>query len=276
MKEVAECKRFETAFDKAKAARKDTKLFSAKRKAAKKKEAEAKRALKTCIKSNTGKGGLRFTKGLARAAADAKVKFPLRRDFHKHAGLFKADNLTRDAFKVKTDDEVMPAARKFAKKNDLDEAAQHAAAVYILQDALKGTQAGFITAQVTLAVLDALVGVVSLGSYAAAAPFIHAGVGAGQTVSVAAIKADMNKHEEMYKNALAKRKSKRDAAAALKAQKEQEKAAGELAASAAERKQTALTAMASVKPWYTEPLVIGAAVLLGASVVGFVATKDRS
>lgn len=276
MKRVAECKRFEATYDKAKEARKAKKFFSKERKAAGKKENEARRALKTCIKANTGKGGIRYAKGLARAAADAKVKFALKPDFHKHAGLFKTDNVVRAAFKVKTDDEVMPAARKFAKKNDLEEAAQHAAAVYILKDVLTGTQAGFITAQVVLVVLDALIGVVTLGGYEAAAPAIHAGVAAGQTVSVAAIKADMNKHEEMYKNAIAKTKAKREAAAALKAQQEQEKAAAELAASASSRREVALKSVVAEKPWYTRTEVAAAGILLGAAAVGFAVSRSRS
>lgn len=273
MKEVAACSRFQGAYDKSKEARKATKFFSKERKAAKKKESEAKRALKTCVKTNTGKGGIRYAKGLARAASDAKVKFGLKQDFHKHAGLFKTDNIVRDAFKVKTDDEVMPAARKFAKKNDLDEAAQHAAAVYVLKDALVGTQAGFITAQVALAVLDVLAGIVTLGGYEAAAPFVHAGVGAGQTVSVAAIKADMNKHEQMYQNALAKRKTKIDAAAALKAQQEQEKAAAELKTAAEGRLTTAKQASDAEKPWYTRTEVVGAGILLGAAGLAFALSR---
>jgi hypothetical protein len=94
-------------------------------------------------------------------------------------------------------------------------------------------------------------------------------------VSVAAIKADMNKHEEMYKNALAKRKSKRDAAAALKAQKEQEKAAAELSASASERKTVALQAVGAEKPWYARTEVAAAGILLGASGLAYLLSRPR-
>ena len=95
-------------------------------------------------------------------------------------------------------------------------------------------------------------------------------------LSVTAIKADMAKHQEMYKNALAKRQSKIDAEAALKAQKEQEKASADLAAAAGARKDSALASIGSEKPWYTQPAVIGVGVLLAASLVGFAATRGKS
>ena len=276
MKHVGACKRLEAEYEKSKAARDKVKILTPARAAAEKKVKAARRALQTCIKTNSGNGGILYSKGLARAAADAGVKFGLEPDFQKGKGLFKGGDIARKHFKVKKNDEIMPLAKKFAKKHGLEEAAQHASAVYVLKDALLGTQVGFITAQVGLAVVDAVASVVTVGGYAAAAPFVHMGVGAAQTISVTAIKADMTKHEEMYKNALAKRKSKVDIAAALKEQKEQEAAAKELAAAAGARKSTALSAAASVKPWYTEPAVIGVGVLLSAAVVGFIAKKGSS
>jgi hypothetical protein len=276
VKQIGACKRLDDVYEKAKAARDKVKILTPARAAAEKKVKEARRALQTCIKTNSGNGGILYSKGLARAAADAGVKFGLAPDFQKGKGLFKGGDIARKHFKVKKNEEIMPLAKKFAKKHALEEAAQHASAVYVLKDALLGTQVGFISAQVGLAVLDAVASVVTVGGYAAAAPFIHMGVGAAQTVSVVAIKADMTKQEEMYKNALAKRQSKIDAAAAMKAQKQQEAAAKELAAAAGTRQSTALDTAASVKPWYTEPAVIGAAVLLSAAVVGFIAKKGSS
>jgi hypothetical protein len=276
VKEIGACKRLDDEYEKAKAARDKVKILTPARAAAEKKVKEARRALHTCIKTNSGNGGILYSKGLAQAAADAGVKFGLQPDFQKGKGLFKGGDIARKHFKVKKNEEIMPLAKKFAKQNDLDEAAQHASAVYALKDALLGTQVGFITAQVGLAVVDAVASVVTVGGYAAAAPFIHAGVGAAQAVSVTAIKADMNKHQEMYQNALAKRKSKIDGEAALKDLKAQEKAAADLAAAARARKDSALASAGSEQPWYTQPAVIGVGVLLAASVVGFAATRGKS
>ena len=276
MKQIGACKRLDDEFEKAKKLVGKTPIFTPARAANEKKLTAARRALHTCIKTNSGNGGILYSKGLAQAAADAGVKFGLQPDFQKGKGVFAGGDIARKHFKVKKNEEIMPLAKKFAKKHALEEAAQHASAVYALKDALLGTQVGFITAQVGLIVVDAVASVVTVGGYAAAAPFIHAGVGAAQSISVTAIRADMNKHQEMYKNALAKRQSKIDAEAALKAQKEQEKASADLAAAAGARKDSALASVGSEKPWYTQPAVIGVGVLLAASLVGFAATRGKS
>ena len=268
-KPIAACRKFQTAFDKAKAARKDEKWLSKGRAAAKKVESSAKRDLKSCEKSNGEKGGIVYTKGLARAAKDANVKFGLKPDFHKGKGLFKADDEIRKAYKISNNKEIMPASKKFAKKHDLDEAAQHASAIYVLKSVLTGTQAGFITAQVALAVLDVVAGIVTLGGYAAAAPAIHIGVGAGQTVSVAAIKADMQKHETLYAQALEKRAAKVEA-------KEMQKQSKELA-SLQKQADSAAGVPAEVTPWYmSNGAKIGAAVGVALLLFGGVAAARRN
>ena len=187
MKKIGACKRLDDEFEKAKKLVGKTPIFTPARAANEKKLTAARRALHTCIKTNSGNGGILYSKGLAQAAADAGVKFGLQPDFQKGKGLFKGGDIARKHFKVKKNEEIMPLAKKFAKKHALEEAAQHASAVYALKDALLGTQVGFITAQVGLIVVDAVASVVTVGGYAAAAPFIHAGVGAAQSISVTAI-----------------------------------------------------------------------------------------
>jgi hypothetical protein len=271
-KPIAACRTFQTAFDKAKAARKNEKVFSKGRATAKKKESSAKRDLKGCEKANGEKGGVVYTKGLARAAKDANVKFGLKPDFHKGKGLFKADDEIRKAYRIKSNKEIMPASKKFAKKHGLDEAAQHASAVYVLKSVLAGTQAGFITAQVALAVLDVVAGIVTLGGYAAAAPAAHIGVAAGQTVSIAAIKSDMQRHETLYTQALEKRAAKVEA-------REMQKQSKELAAlqKQADTAAGVPTQAAQETPWYmSNGAKIGAAVGTALLLFGGIAAARRN
>jgi hypothetical protein len=221
------------------------------------------------LSSPGNKSGIAYAKGLARAAHDAGVKFGLSKDFHKHAGLFRTDNMVRDCFHVKRNVDILPAAKKFAQAHDLDEATQHATAIYVLEDTQKAAKIGFVAAQVALAALDVIASVGTLGGYAVAAPAVHVGVGSGQAVTTKAIQADLNRHKTLYADSLTTLKRKAQAKQAQKDAKNADKMVADAQAAAQARIDTAHAASAAEKPWYVRPPVIGAGILLIASVVGY-------
>lgn len=269
-----------SAVEAAKAAKKKTKFLSKERKAAAKKLNEAQKNLTSCKKKYTAAGGMLYVRGLAQAAQDTGQKFPLKPDFKKKAKPFQADNDARKALGVGKNSELYPAALKYAKRLGLDKATQHAATVYALQDALKGATAGFITAQVGAAIVDVVGSYVTLGGYAAAAPAVHAAIGAGQTVTTAALKADIAKNQQAYQQEIAAVQAKKDLA-------EQKKAAAKDAAKLKEledlqKKATALekpeeATEAPVKPWYTSTgVLIGGGLVLGLAVYAATRKPERT
>lgn len=270
------CLKLQAELDKAKGVRNAQRLFSAERKAAGQKVDALQERYKACKKANTQRAGLLYGKGLARALHDAGVDFPLKPGFEKEAGLGKADNALRKALRVDRNKDLVAAGKKVAKKHDLDEAAQHAATLYALQDATKAAQAGFISAQVAAAVLDVVASIFTWGGYAAAAPFVHGAIGAGQKVSMDALKKDVTLNEAKYQNALKKRQTKIDHAAALaeaKAVTEETKATEAAAAARLQvaRQQQAQQAAAPL----VSPYALGGAVLLVAVAAGYTWSRNR-
>ena len=266
------CEKIQADFDVARGRRSAERIFSSARRAEGKKVRALRKRYKDCKKTNSQRAGLLFAKGLARAAADSRVKFALKPGFEKGAGLFKTDNVVREALKVKNDRDILAAGQKFAKKHDLVEAAQMAGAVEALKTAMKGAKAGFITAQVGLAVMDVVATIVTIGGYAAAAPVAHSAVAAGQQVTISMMEKDIASAEQRYLGAIQKRKGRADLKAAKEELKQQEAATAEMEKSAKAR-------VASIPqesgPWYARKEVIAAGVILTAATLGFAWSRRK-
>lgn len=237
-------------------------VLSPEREQARQALAAAQKKLARCRAENRPAQGVLAARGLAQAAKAAGVKFPLKPGFEKGVLPLKTDKTIKKALKVDTMTAVVDATRNFAEKHDLTDVMQHAVAIEALNDMKKGTTAGFISAQVALAVVDVVAGIFSWGTYAAVAPFVHAAVGAGQKVSTDAINADIELNQGKLKAALqlrAGRIAAKEALAAARAEKE----ALELQAQAT---PTALEAPAIPARWYENPkfLAAGGLVLLSA------------
>lgn len=193
------------AIDRAKDKKSDAKWFSKERKAAKKDVQKAKDRLKACKKDNSSDRAIIMARGMARAAADAKVKFPLKKEWHKDVGIGKKDNEIEKKLKLKNVEDAVEYINKFAAKNDLKQAAGNAVALEALYDLRRNVSGGFISAQIALGIMDIVATVLSLGTYAAVAPAVHTAVGAGQKVSLSVIQKDIDAAEAKYNNALAMR-----------------------------------------------------------------------
>lgn len=183
------------AVERAKDKKSDTRFLSKERKAAKKDIDKAKDRLKACKKDNSSDRAIIMARGMARAAADAGVKFPLKRDWHKGVGLGKKDNEIESKLKVKNVEDAVEYINKFAGKNDLKQAAGNAVALEALYDLKRNVSGGFISAQIALGIMDIVATVLSLGTYAAVAPAVHTAVGAGQKVSLSVIQKDIDAAE---------------------------------------------------------------------------------
>ena len=244
------------------------KVFSPGRKAAEKKHREALKKFEACKKEYGTAGAVLYARALARAAGDAGVQFGLKSGFQKQAGLRSAD-MVKKHFKVDKVRDSIPKAKALAKKEGLEEATKYAMIVESMNDAKKGAKAGFITAQIGAAIVDVVGGVVTLGSYAAAAPFVHAAIGAGQKLTIGLIDKDIAHNEGLYAaaiNKLAKKKKK-----TVEAAPEAETPAAAAAAG------TAVTADAGA-PWYKSTAVMaGAGLLVTLGVIAAVrASKAKS
>ena len=253
-----------------------TKILTKARKEADQQVKAAQKALTECKKQFTKAGGMHYAKALARAAQDTKQPFPLAPDFAKTAKAFQADDAVLKAFKVQKMEDAVLAGKKIAKKMGLEEATQYAATSQALTEAMKGTKAGFITAQVGAAVVDVIGSYVSLGTYAAAAPAVHAALSAGQKVTVALIQKDIDKNEQNYKAAVEKYFSNKE----LEAQKkEAAKAQKDLTQLESLEKQasTAEAATSDGKPWYTSPgVLIGGGFLIGLTIYAATRKSPRA
>jgi hypothetical protein len=112
-------------------------------------------------------------------------------------------------------------------------------------------------------------GVVTLGAYAAAAPFVHAAIGAGQKLTIGLIDKDIAHNEGLYAAAINKlaKKKKKTAEAAPEAE----------TPAAAAAAGTAVTADAGA-PWYKSTAVMaGAGLLVTLGVIAAVrASKAKS
>lgn len=205
------CRDEEKAVDKAKDKKSDQRLFSKGRKAADDKLDAAKDKLKACKKSNSSDRAIIMARGMARAAADAKVKFPLAKNWHKGVGLGKKDNEIEKKLKLKNVEDAVEYISKFGTQNDLKQAAGNAVVLEALYDLRGKVAGGFITAQIALGIMDIVATVLSLGTYAAVAPAVHTAVGAGQSVSISLINKDIAAAEAKYANALAMRQDRIDA-----------------------------------------------------------------
>jgi len=261
------CKKIEADLDVARGRRDAEVILTRARKDANKKVDALEKKLKACKKTNSQRAGIIYAKGLARAAADARVKFALKPGFEKKAGAFKTDDVVRAALKVKKDTDTVAAGKKFAKQHDLDEAAQAAGIVETLNASMKGAQAGFITAQIAATIVDIVGLFVSLGAYAAAAPAVHGAIAAGQKITIEMIKKDIATAEEKYQRAVKKRRAKADLKAAEKQLKDQEAAAAALEQESKARIDAAKSS--EEPPWHTRKEVIAAGVLLTAATLGF-------
>lgn len=239
-------------------------LLSPEREAARKALAAAQKKLDQCRMRNRPTQGVLAARGLAQACKAAGVACPLKAGFEKKLLPLKADEAIKKAFRVKTMTAVVEATKKEAKKNDLAEVMKHTVAIEALNDMKKGTTAGFISAQVALAVVDVVAGIFSWGSYAAVAPFVHAAVGAGQKVSTDAINADISLNEGKLKSALQLRASRAAAKAELDQAKAEQKAAeDQLSLTPA---PASLSKPPDVEAWYANPKILagGGILLLGA------------
>lgn len=267
------CKKIEADLDVARGRRDAEVILTRARRQQDKKVDALEKKLRACKKANSQRAGIIFAKGLARAAADARVKFALKPGFEKKAGAFKTDDVVRKALKVKKDTDTVAAGKKFAKTHDLEEAAQAAGIVETLNAALKGATAGFVAAQIAATIVDIVGAFVSLGAYAAAAPAVHGAIAGGQKVTTAMIKKDIATAEEKYQGALKKRKGRADLKAAEKQLKEQEAAAAELEQGAKARVSAATSA--EEPPWHTRKEVIAAGVLLTAATLGYAISRRK-
>ena len=216
----AYCKKFETAIDAAKKKRGNEKWLSKKRKEAGKKVSQAKKDLKECKKGNSDKQAILLARAMARVAADTGTKFPMKKDWHKSAGAFKKDDAVRKAMKVKNTGDAVAKIKTTAKKADLSDALKHASALESLEEVKKGLKGGFIGAQVAAVTMDVVASIFTLGAYAAAAPAVHAAIGAGQAVSLAAVNKDIALNEQKYQAAIQRKVAKAEAKQLEKEQKE--------------------------------------------------------
>jgi hypothetical protein len=257
------------------------KILTPRRKAAEKKHRDAKKKLEACKKEFGAAGAVLYARALARAAGDAGVKFGLKPGFQKEAGPFRVADVVKKQFKVGKVVEAIPKAKAFAKKQGLEEAVKYAALVEGLNDAKKGATAGFITAQVGAAIVDVVGGVVSLGTYAAAAPFVHAAIGAGQKLTTDLINKDIALNEQKYKGEIEKYFAKKDistqkretakADADMKKIEQMQKSLDEKTAAPAPASEPVAGA---TKPWYTSTgVLIGGGLLAGLAI--YAATRNN-
>ena len=219
------CQDEERAVDKAKDFKSDQRWLSKDRRKADDKLDAAKDRLKDCKKDNSSDRAIIMARGMARAASDAGVKFPLRKDWHKGVGIGKKDNEIESKLKLKNVEDAVEYVYKFGRDNDLKQAAGNAVALEALYDLKKNVSGGFISAQIALGIMDIVATVLSLGTYAAVAPAVHTAVGAGQKVSLSMIQKDINTAEAKYANALQMR-ADRIAAKTARAEAGQKPAGG--------------------------------------------------
>jgi hypothetical protein len=158
--------------------------------------------LKDCEKRNSQARAILMARGMARAAYDCKVKFPMKRDWHQRAGLGKKDNEIERQLKVRNVEDAVVYIHKFAKKNSMAGVAGQATVVESLKDVLTDVDNGAITLQAILGVLDVVATIVSLGSYAAVAPAVHAAVESGRQVTAAIVQRDLDAAERTYQERL--------------------------------------------------------------------------
>jgi len=205
---AASCLDEQQAIIRAKDAKSKQKIFTKARKEADMKLEAAEKRFKDCKKSNSSDRAIIMSRGMARAAQDAGVRFPLKRDWHKGVGLGKKDNEIEKKLKLKHVEDAPAFIDQFAAKHDLKQAAGNAVALEALYDLKKGVSGGFIAAQVAMAIMDIVATVLSLGTYAAVAPAVHMAIKGGQKVSLSVIQKDIDAAEAKYANALAMRKDR--------------------------------------------------------------------
>lgn len=271
------CEKAERAFAKAKSKKKSARIFSKDRRAARKEQRSYKKTLRACRKSRRGRPTRFFVRAVVRAAKDAGVKFKLKPGFHQGYKLKprQLDKIMMSAFRVNDQDDIFPAAWRFAKKNGILEPAKLAVLIEVLKDAEKAAKGSAIAAQVALVVLDVLASIFTLGGYAAAAPAVHAGVAAGSQVSIAKIRADRERAEQKYSGFFAKKEAVAQARAAEEEAEAAEAALEQAEADAAARRQVVQEAEAP-KPWYTHKAVWATgAVLITAGIAAAVWKKKQ-
>ena len=132
----------------------------------------------------------------------------------------------------------------------------------------KGVTGGFIAAQVAAVAMDVVAGIFTLGAYVAAAPAVHAAIGAGQAVSLAAVNKDIALNEQKYQAAIQRRSAKAEA-------KQIEKEQTELAQL---EKQAGTSTTAEEKPaWYQSTgAKVGVGIAAALLLFGGVAAARRN
>lgn len=271
------CERAERAFEKAKARKKGARIFSKERRDARKDQRSLRKTLRACRKSRRGRPTRFFVRGLARAAKDAGVKFRLKPGFHKGYKLKprQLDKIMMSALRVNDQDDIFPAAWRFAKKNGILEPTQLAVLIEVLKDAEKAAKGSAIAAQVALVVFDVLALIFTMGAYAAAAPAVHAGAAAGTQVSITKIRADRQRAEQKYRGFFQRKKAAAEARAA-EAEAEAAESALEQAEVEAQARVQAVAELPPPEPWYMHKAVwITGAVVLTAGVGAVVWRKKR-
>lgn len=270
------CEKAEDAFERAKRKKKAARIFSKERRESRREQRSYRDTLRQCRKSRRGRPTRFFVRGLARAAKDAGVKFKLKPGFSKGYKLKprQLNKIMMSALKVKDQDDIFPAAWKFAKKNGILEPTKYAVMIEVLKDAEKAAKGSAIAAQVALVVLDVLASIFTLGGYAAAAPAVHAGAAAGAQISIAKIQSDRKAAEMKYRGFFDKKRAKADAKAAAEEAAAAEAAAQEAEEEAAEQ-LTALQEAPPPKPWYQHPAVWGTGVVLLLAGIGTAVWKAK-
>jgi len=198
--------------------------------------------LAECKEANSSKRGILAARAAARAAADAKVSFPMRKDWHKSVGMGKKDNEVEKKLKLRNAEDAVAYVNRFAEKNDMNLVIGNAVAVEALKDVIENVKTGADVAHGLLTVLDVAASVVSMGSYAAMSPWIHRAVTAGEKITVYIVQQDLDEAEGKYQRAKKARADRIEAKrreAERRQREEQERKRREAEAAEAERKRKA-------------------------------------
>jgi len=170
-------------------------------KRSKKSKIKSRRTLRACRRSRRGRATRFFIRGLARAANDAGVEFPLKPGFHK-GYKFKKKKLNKimmNALKTENEDQLFDSAWRFAESRKILEPTKYAAGIELMEAAERSTKKGAAVSQVVLTILNGILIVITGGAWTAIAPWTHKAISGGKKVTTAKIKRDKRRAEKRYK-----------------------------------------------------------------------------
>lgn len=169
-----------------------------------------KRTLRSCRRSRRGRATRFFIRGLARAASDADIEFPLKPNFHKKFKFKKRKlkEIMMNALNVEKEDELFDSAWRFAEKNKILEPTKYAAGIELMEAAERSTKRGAAVSQVVLTILNGVLIAITGGAWTAIAPWTYKAVSGGKKVTVAKINRDKRRAENRYKMMIAESKEK--------------------------------------------------------------------